>query len=211
MAEAASVTTFVMGARFPWPDDVPALLDEGPFDSGVIHDSGFRQDCSIRKISSLGATVRTRVQQAPGEEVTIELASAQRTPATVQWASGGETGLAFEKPVDVVALINRNLVSQPIERRSMPRVEIRCGGFVKCGVDFMPVTLRNISARGLQIEGEGLPPAGSYVAVFVEGLNVPPGEVVWAKGKLAGIELLQELSWSSLMPWIRSEMRRRPD
>ena len=93
----------------------------------------------------------------------------------------------------------------------MPRVEIRCGGFVKCGVDFMPVTLRNISARGLQIEGEGLPPAGSYVAVFVEGLNVPPGEVVWAKGKLAGIELLQELSWSSLMPGIRSEMGRRPD
>lgn len=93
----------------------------------------------------------------------------------------------------------------------MPRVEIRCAGFIKCGVDFVPVTLRNVSARGMQIEGDALPGAGSYVAVFVEGLNVPPGEVIWQKGKLAGIELFEELSWSSIMPWIRSEMRRRAD
>ena len=211
MAEAASVTTFVMGTRFPWADDALPAAGDGPFDSGVIHDSGFRQECSIRKISALGATIQSRVQQAPGEVVTIELASGHRTPATVQWASGGETGIAFQKPVDIVALINRNLVSQPIERRSMPRVEIRCAGFIKCGVDFVPVTLRNVSARGMQIEGDALPGAGSYVAVFVEGLNVPPGEVIWQKGKLAGIELFEELSWSSIMPWIRSEMRRRAD
>ena len=211
MAEAASVTTFVMGARFPWPDDAPPVGEDGPFEPGVIHDCGFRQECSIRKISALGATIRTRVQQAPGEEVTIELASGQRSSATVQWAAGGETGLAFRKPVDVVALINRNLVSQPIDRRAMPRVEIRSGAFIKCGSDFVPVTLRNLSARGVQIEGEALPRSGSYVALFIEGLNVPPGEVVWSRDKLAGIELFEELSWSSIMPWIRSEIRRRPD
>jgi hypothetical protein len=208
MVEAASVTTFVMGSRLPWPDDAPTVDDKGPFDAGVIHDSGFRQDCSIRKISALGATVRTRVQQAPGEDVTIELTTGQRTAATVEWANGGETGLRFDKPVDILALINRNLVSQPTDRRAMPRVEIRCGAFVKCGEDFLPVTLRNISARGLQVEGEELPAAGSYIALFIEGLNVPHGEIAWAKDGLAGIELFEELSWSSIMPWIRSELRR---
>ena len=108
----------------------------------------------------------------------------------------------------MVALINRNLVSQPIDRRSMPRVEIRCGAFVKCGASFLPATLRNISARGLQLEADGLPASGSFVSVFVEGLNVPPGEVVWAKANLAGIELFEDMSWSSIMPWIRSQLGR---
>ena len=40
------------------------------------------------------------------------------------------------------------------------------------------------------------------------GLVMPAGVVVWSKGELAGIELMQELSWSSLMPWIREAGRR---
>ena len=209
MAEARSVTTFVMGARLPWPDDSPAAGDKGPFEEGVIHDSGFRQTCAIRKISALGATIRAKVQQAPGEEVIVELPSGQRTGATVDWVEAGESGLRFSKPIDVLALVNRNLVSQPIERREMPRVEIRCGAYLKRGEDFLPSTLRNISAGGVQIEGESLPPVGSYVSVFVEGLNMPAGEIAWRKDKLAGIALLEELSWSSIMPWIREQVRRQ--
>ena len=209
MAEAQSVTTFVMGPRLPWPDDSPAANDKGPFEEGVIHDSGFRQPCEIRKISALGATVRAKVQQAPGEQVVVELPNGQRAAASVEWTDAGESGLRFEKPVDVLALVNRNLVSQPIERREMPRVEIRCGVYLKRGGDFLPATLRNISAGGVQIEGEALPPAGSYVSVFIEGLNLPAGEIAWRKDKLAGIELFEELNWSSIMPWIREQMRRQ--
>jgi hypothetical protein len=109
-----------------------------------------------------------------------------------------------------MALINRNLVSQPIEQRAMPRVEIRCAAYVKRGEDYLPATVRNVSAGGLQVEGDSMPPVGSYVSVFIEGLNVPPGEVAWQKDDLAGIELLEELSWSSIMPWIRDQVRRQP-
>jgi hypothetical protein len=209
MTESPSVTTFVMGPRLPWPDDSPGIDEDGPFDAGVIHNSGFRQDCSIRKISALGATIRVKVQPAPGEAVTVELTSGQRTAATVEWATGGVSGIRFAKPVDVLALINRNLVSQAIDRRAMPRVEIRCGAYIKRGEAFVPATVRNISARGLQLEGDSLPPVGTYVSLFVEGLNVPHGEIAWRKGKLAGIELMEELSWSSIMPWIRDMMRRQ--
>lgn len=209
MAETASVTTFVMGARLPWPDDSPAPGDSGPFDGGILHNSGFRQDCAIHKISALGATVRSKVQNVPGEELTVELPSGQRTAATVEWASGGETGIRFARPIDVLALINRNLVNQPIDRRAMPRVEIRCGAFIKRGEDFIAATVRNISASGLQLEGDALPPAGTYVSVFLEGLNIPPGEIAWRKGKLAGIELFEELSWSSIMPWIREALKKQ--
>ena len=209
MTERASVTTFVMGARLPWPDDSPVPDDSGPFEGGVLHNSGFRQDCTIRKISALGATVRSAVQSTPGEELIVELPSGQRTAATVEWASHGETGIRFAKPVDVLALINRNLVNQPIDRRAMPRVEIRCAAYIKRGEDFIAATIRNISALGFQLEGDSLPPVGTYVSLFLEGMNVPPGEIAWRKDRLAGIQLVEELSWASIMPWIREAVKKQ--
>jgi hypothetical protein len=70
--------------------------------------------------------------------------------------------------------------------------------------------MRNISAGGLQIEGDELPPCGTFVSLFVEGLNVPSGEVMWRKGGLAGVELLEDLNWTSIIPWIREVGRSKP-
>lgn len=203
MTDSLSVTTYVMDDRLPWLDDGLSRDVEGPFDPGILHDGGARSACAIRRISALGATLRGDVTKAPGDRVSVELASGQRQAATFDWIGGGEAGIRFIQRVDMLALINRKLISQPTERRAMPRVEIRCGVAVKWCGNLSLATLRNISARGLQLEGEGLPPRGTYVSLFVDGLNIPPGEVVWRKADLAGIELLDDLSWSSIMPWIR--------
>ena len=208
MADSASVTTFVMENRLPWPEDGPARELDGPFDAGVIHDGAMRWKCSVRRISALGATLRGDVAIAPGEQVAIELANGQRPQGRIDWVDGHEAGIVFNRPVDMLALINRNLVSQPTERRAMPRVELRARVHLKWGASVAAATLRNISARGLQVEGEELPAPGTFVSVFIEGLNVPPGEIVWQKGVLAGVELLEDLSWSSLIPWIREAGRK---
>jgi hypothetical protein len=85
----------------------------------------------------------------------------------------------------------------------MPRVELRCGVRVKWGGSLCDAVLRNISARGMQLEGEELPSKGTYVGIWIDGLNVPSGEVMWRKDAVAGIQLSEELGWTSLMPWIR--------
>ncbi len=208
MAESTSVTTFVMENRLPWPEESNAADAQGPFDTGVIHDGGMRWQCALRRISPLGVTLRGEVSIAPGGQVAVELANGQRPAGTIDWVKGGEAGIVFKQPIDMLALINRNLISQPAERRAMPRVELRCRLHLKWGSTVAAANLRNISARGLQIEGEELPVRGTFVSVFVEGLNVPPGEVVWAKGNLAGIELFEDLSWSSIIPWIREISRK---
>jgi hypothetical protein len=208
MTDARSVTTFIMEDRLPWPDDGSAADAAGPFDAGVIHGGGERRTCSIRNISTLGATLRGAIGQVPGDEIAVELATGQRPQGTIDWVRGDEAGVRFKQPVDMIALINRNLLSQPTERRAMPRVEIRCGLHLKWGANLALATLRNISAGGLQVEGEELPARGTFIQVFLDGLIVPPGEVVWAKGKLAGIELLEDLSWTSLIPWIREVGRK---
>jgi hypothetical protein len=203
MTEVRSATSFVMEERLPWPDDGPTAGVEGPFDAAVIHDAGQRRSCTIRKISALGATLRGNLMRVPGDEIAVELATGQRPVAKIEWVSAGEAGIIFKQPIDMLALINRNLISQPTERRAMPRVELRCRLHLKWSANLEPATLRNISAGGLQVEGEVLPPRGTFISVFVEGLNVPAGEVVWQKGNLAGIELLEELNWTSIIPWIR--------
>jgi hypothetical protein len=209
MADAASVTTVVVGDFLPWPDNSLAGQDKGPFDAAAIYLAGTRQDCQIRKISALGVTVTSNVAPALGDCVAVELATGQRAAGKVAWTGRDELGVRFDDSIDVIALLNRKLVSQAPERRTMPRLEVRCLAHIKCGEHFSPAILRNISANGLQLEAEELPAIGTYVAVFVEGLNIPAGEVVWSRGKLAGVELFEELSWTSIIPWVRGVVRKK--
>jgi hypothetical protein len=207
MTEATSVTTVVVGDHLPWPDEPSAVPDKGPFDAAVIYHGGARKDCVIRKISALGVTVGSDLAPALGDKVAVELATGQRAAGRIAWTGRRELGVRFDYAIDVIALLNRKLVSQDRERRTMPRLDVRCPVHVKCGEHFWPATLRNISARGLQLEGDELPALGTYVAVYAEGLIIPPGEVIWRRDKLAGIEVFEELSWTSIIPWVRSVVR----
>jgi hypothetical protein len=207
MAEALSVTTFVVDDRLPWPEDPSSAAENGPLDACVLFDSGVRRECVIHKISALGATLRGELGKMPGDEVSVELGTGQRAAGKVGWVRDGEAGISFNQPIDVLALINRKLVSQPVERRAMPRVELRCSVYVKWAGTISPALLRNISATGIQLEGEALPGKGTFVSVFFEGLNVPPGEVIWRRNNLIGVRLLEDLSWTSIMPWIRDLVR----
>jgi len=208
MADAPSVTTVVVGECLPWPNEPADIVDKGPFDAAALYHSGVRVDCEIRKISALGATIGSDLVPPLGERVAVEIATGQRPVGKIAWTGRGEIGVRFDDAIDVVALLNRQLVSQTPERRTMPRLAVRATAHIKCGESFRPAMLRNISAHGLQLEGEDLPAAGSYVSVFVDGLNIPAGEVIWGRGNLAGVELFEELSWTSIIPWVRSLVRK---
>lgn len=208
MTDTTSVTTVVVGDRLPWPDEPSAAIAKGPFDASAIYHSGVRRDCEIRKISALGATVASDLVPTLGDRVAVELATGQRAAGKIAWSDHGEIGVRFEDSIDVIALLNRKLVSQTPERRTMPRLEVRCLAHIKCGANFWPAMLRNISSGGLQLEGSELPPVGTFVSIFVEGLNIPSGEVLWNRGELVGVELFEELSWTSIIPWVRNSVRK---
>lgn len=209
MTDPSSVTTVVVGDRLPWPDDASAAGSQGPFDESAIYHSGIRHQCEIRKISALGATLASKLAPALGDRVLVELATGQRPGGKIAWADGSELGVRFDDSIDVIALLNRKLVSQTPERRTMPRLEVRCLAHIKCAENFCPAMLRNISSGGLQLEGREMPAVGAYVSTFVEGLNVPSGEVIWSKGELIGVELLEDLSWTSIIPWVRGAIRKQ--
>jgi hypothetical protein len=202
MVQPGSITTFVVDTPLPWPDDCAAQR-EGAYERGAVIDGAGRHPCAIRKIAPGGATVEAAVGAAPGSEVALELGHGQRRQGRVEWARSGQLGIAFAEPLDIVALINRNLVAQPAERRAMPRVELRRPLHVKWCEHLEPAVTRNISSSGIQVEGPRLPPVGTLASLFVDGLNLPPAEVVWRQGQLAGFELFEEVRWSSLIAWVR--------
>ncbi len=207
MLEGTSVTTIVVGDRLPWPDDQGGARPDGPYDPAALYIDGIRHDCVIRKISALGVTVESKLVPALGERVSVELITGQRPVGRIAWTGRSELGVRFEDSIDVVALLNRKLVSQTRERRTMPRLELRSMCHIKCGENFWPAMLRNISTRGLQTEGGDMPVLGTYVSVFIDGLTIPAGEVVWRKNNLAGIELVEDLSWASIIPWVKAAIR----
>src|SRR6476660_1889308 len=86
--------------------------DQRPFDESAIHHSGVRHQCEIRKISALGATVASSLVPALGDKVLIELATGQRPAGKIAWSDAGELGVRFDDSIDVIALLNRKLVSQ---------------------------------------------------------------------------------------------------
>lgn len=193
-----------MEQRLPWGTDSSAApAGGGRFDHALIIDAGHQRACTIRSVSPLGATLTGEIAARVGDVVSVELVTGQRASSTVEWVGSEEAGVRFKQPIDVVALINRKLISQPAERRSMPRVELRCGVRVIWPATVRDAVLRNISARGMQLQGDDLPPVGTPLSIEIEGLNVPSGQVMWRKDDLAGIQLVTELSWTSLMPWIR--------
>ncbi|WP_028970112.1 PilZ domain-containing protein [Sphingomonas sp. URHD0057] len=207
MTDAASITVVVMGDLLPWPED-ERVPDAGPFDPAAIHHCGTRRECVIRRISSLGVTVGSDLVPTLGDRVAVELATGQRPAGKIAWTGARQLGVCFEDSIDVIALLNRKLISQDRERRTMPRVEVRAPVQVKSGEHFWYATLRNISANGLQLEGNELPALGAYVTPFIEGLNVPSGEVVWKRDGRVGIEVMEQLSWTSIIPWIRATVKK---
>ena len=158
MTQASSNTIFVVENRLPWPDDSSALGEKGEFESRRA--DRFRRSHAMLDPQDFGA--RRDARHRP------ENRRRERGHAgTRQWAAPGRNGRLgrparighpFQRAAGRPRADQPTLVSQPVERRSMPRVELRCAVHIKYAEHYQPATMRNISARGLQIEGEGLPP-----------------------------------------------------
>jgi len=187
------------------PVDAPAdeaersVLQRGTFVAGSIRDI-----CFIRKIAAGGAVLHADMPLEEGRRLELELDTGEQLDGTIVWRRGCEVGLQFDEPIDVLSILARNLVSQPGERRRMPRVEVVCSGRLETGTKSLLVAVRDIAQGGARIEASVELAADQPVTLTPEGLRPLAATVRWAAGGAAGLAFRPELQWQELMPWLKA-------
>jgi hypothetical protein len=180
------------------PDDPGAFFQPGALVLGSV-----RQICQIRKLGAGGAVLHADLPIDEGARLELELEEGEPLVGTVAWRQGSEIGLKFDRAVDILPIIARNLASQPGERRRMPRIEIACPALLEHDGRTELAALRDIAQGGVKIETPHPLPQDLRVTVTPEGLHPVEGVVRWVNGRVAGIAFARELSWQELMPWLR--------
>jgi hypothetical protein len=192
--------------------DVPAAEagqegDDGALWPGALTSGSVRRACAVRKLSAGGAILHCDHDVEPGERLELELMNGEQLAGHVAWRRGGEVGLSFDTQIDVFAIIAQDIVSQPGERRRMPRVELVCTALLEADGWTELVTTRDLSQGGVKIDVPHPLTAEQKVTVTVEGLRPVEGVVRWARGTLAGVAFLPELSWQELMLWLKERRK----
>ncbi|MDT9597426.1 PilZ domain-containing protein [Sphingosinicella rhizophila] len=182
--------------------------------AGALISGSIREICFIRKISGGGALLHVDSPVAVGQRLELELMAGQQLAGTISWRRGSEVAIQFDTPVDVFAIIASDLVSQPGERRRMPRVELCSPARVETEQGQDVAITRDVSQGGVKIECQNGLVIDQRVAVTLEDFRPLEGHVRWASGIMAGIEFEQELAWQDLMPWLKDRrnaaLRARP-
>jgi hypothetical protein len=176
---------------------------------GALTSGSVKRACSIRKISAGGAILHCDHDVEIGERLELELMNGDHLAGHVVWRRGGEVGLSFDSQIDVFAIIAQDIVSQPGERRRMPRVELVCSALLDVAGRTQAVTTRDVSQGGVKLDVPFPLAAEEKVTVTLDGLRPVEGVVRWSAGSLAGIAFLPELRWQELMLWLKE--RRNSD
>jgi hypothetical protein len=201
-------TVYSLSGDVP-PVETPIEADDFGLWPGALTVGSIRQVCSIRKISAGGAVVHVDGPIAPGERLDLELMTGEQLGGTIAWQRGAEVGLRFDAPIDVFALIAQDIVSQPGERRRMPRVELVVQGLLETEAGTELVTTRDISQGGAKIDMPFALPVDARILITLDGLPPLQGVVRWSDDHVAGIAFLPELRWQELMLWLKERRKRR--
>lgn len=201
-----SATVFSLAAEPPRVSPLSAD-SQASFDAATLLVADAAHPCTLRKLTTLGATLSLVLEQHEQGAARLQLANGQLFEGRVDWCSDGEAGFLFDAPVDVIGTLARTLASLPADRRSMPRVEINQTIFIRSGDKVELARTRNVSQGGVGVDTRLELGIGTPVQVTLDTLRPIDGTVRWCRQGQAGIEFREELGWQTLMPWLRHVQR----
>lgn len=171
---------------------------------GAIEIDERRELCLIRNISAGGMMIRAYSDIAVNTPLTIELKQGDPVSGIVQWKENGLTGVTFESPIDVVALL-----TPPIEgpRPRLPRIEIESVAWVRQESEVIRTRALNISQGGICVEAARGLAIGGDAVVTLPGLTPAAGVVKWCAGDTYGIAFNRGLVLSELVGWLQDQQQ----
>jgi hypothetical protein len=169
---------------------------------GAIMIEGRRELCLIRNISTGGIMIRAYSKIRVGTPLTIELKQGNRVSGVVQWSDDFLTGVTFDAPVDVLALLSP---AGDGPRPRLPRIEIECTVWLRQDADVIRARAINISQGGLCVESDVTLAVLGDVVVTLPGLTPAAGVVKWRDGCAYGIAFNRSLVLSELVRWLHEQ------
>ncbi len=118
---------------------------------GALLIEGRRELCLVRNVSGGGMLIRPYSPIAAGTAVTVELKHGETVSGIAKWIEEGLVGIAFDEPIDVVALLT---ASEDGPQPRMPRIELSCTAWIREDADIYRTRSINISQGGMCVEGE---------------------------------------------------------
>lgn len=171
---------------------------------GALQIDGRHELCLVRNISAGGMLIRPYSTIAAGTALSVELKHGDMVSGVARWTEGGLVGVAFDQPIDVVALLTA-AADGPQPR--MPRIELSCTAWVREDADVYRLRTVNISQGGMCVDGDCGLRADVEVIVSLAGLGPIAGRVKWKEGERFGIGFNRVLRVDELMGFLRQQQR----
>lgn len=172
------------------------------FRVGTLLVDGQRELCLIKNVSAGGMLVRAYTDLRSGRPVSIELKQGDPISGRVSWVQDGYTGIAFDAPVDVVALLTASMDGP---RPRMPRVEVRCIASIRQDGHVYGMRTSDISQGGIKVESDRNLAVGGDVVVTLPGLAPVAGVIRWRDSGSYGITFNRLLALSELVSWLQGQ------
>ncbi len=172
------------------------------FRVGALVVGGHRELCLIKNISAGGMLIRAYCAMAPGTSLSVELKRGEAICGKVSWERGGNVGVAFDAPIDVIGLLTPGNDSP---RPRMPRIAIRCIASVRQGAVGRSLYTRDVSQGGIKVESLQPLVIGEDVVVILPGLQPEPGVVCWQDSGCYGISFHRLLALEELVAWLQKQ------
>ena len=171
---------------------------------GAMLIDGRRELCLVRNVSAGGMLIRPYSPISAGTAVTIELKHGETVSGIARWIEDGMVGIAFDQPIDVVALLTS---SEDGQQPRMPRIELSCTAWVREDADIYRTRTINISQGGMCGAGDPRLRVDVDVIVSLAGLGPLAGLVKWKEGDRYGIGFNRVLAVNELMSFLRQQQR----
>jgi hypothetical protein len=163
---------------------------------------GRRELCLIKNISAGGAMLRLYSGSIPlGRRLTVELKCGQPLTGVVAWVSDPNVGLAFDQPIDVIAMLSQ---SEDGPRPRMPRIETSSFCTLREGASIVRARACDISQGGIKVATATIFGRNAEVVVSLPGLPPQPGVVRWVVDGHAGITFNRLLPLPLLIEWLKA-------
>jgi hypothetical protein len=169
---------------------------------GVLIIGGRRELCLVRNISPGGMMVRCYSPIPEGSRISVELKHGDPVSGAVRWADEMVLGVAFDRPIDMLALL-----SPPLDgpRPRMPRIELSCSATLRHESKVLRVEALNISQGGACIRTTADLPVNGDAVLTLPGLHAAAAAVKWREGDLYGLRFNRAYPVHELMAFLREQ------